>query len=69
MTTEQYNRLSQFALDLDSSLRECFDEHGSLIIDDENLMDAITASVNMMHLIHEIPIPPFIKKDGVEEPF
>lgn len=69
MTTEQYYRLSQFALDLDTSLREYFDEHGSLIIEDENLRDAITAGVNMMHLIHEIPIPPFIKKDGIEEPF
>lgn len=69
MTKEQYDRLSQFALDLDTSLREYFDEHGSLFIEDKNLMDAITASVNMMHLIREIPIPPFIKKDGVEEPF
>lgn len=69
MTTEQYNLLSQYTSDLDTALRDYFDEHGNLPTEDENLSEAIQAAVKMMHIVRTLPIPPLEDNDSMEQPF
>lgn len=69
MTTEQYNRLSQFADDFDSAIREYYDNHRNPTCEDEDLTNALEAAVNMMHLIKQLPIPKFVKTNENEFPF